>query len=413
MNRKLLLRQSFGQRGYKAAFIVVLNSFSWYFPLYVLFLNALGNRMEYSMLLPTLGVHYAAAVAFAFLGNFLTSRFGRNKLLSVWMLTGIVASASMVFVNTGHVELVLLASFLLGLSVGLGFPSCLSLFGDYATVENRGLLGGIAFSFTCLGMLLFGLVAAFVDITLGALIFTLWRCVGLAIFLRTKPQEKNKGVLNSVSYTEVVHDKGLILYMIPWVMFCVINWLEIPFFDLQLQQQYLGTNLRYMISIGEFGIGGISSLIGGLLSDIIGRKRLIISAYVLVGIGYAAVSFSSMNTFFFYFYVLVDGIAWGIFMLMFFLTIWGDLAENRSKEKYYLMGTLPFLVSSFIPAIVTPYAGAIPVFTAFSLASFFLFLAILPLVYAPETLPEKEIKERELKGYIEKAKKMREKKPWT
>jgi hypothetical protein len=34
-----------------------------------------------------------------------------------------------------------------------------------------------------------------------------------------------------------------------------------------------------------------------------------------------------------------------------------------------------------------------------------LFLAVLPLVYAPETLPEKHMKERELKNYLDKAKK--------
>jgi hypothetical protein len=32
-------------------------------------------------------------------------------------------------------------------------------------------------------------------------------------------------------------------------------------------------------------------------------------------------------------------------------------------------------------------------------------LAVLPLIYAPETLPEKTMKDRELKSYIEKAKK--------
>jgi len=44
-----------------------------------------------------------------------------------------------------------------------------------------------------------------------------------------------------------------------------------------------------------------------------------------------------------------------------------------------------------------------------SIASFFLFLAVLPLFYAPETLPEKEIKERELKEYLKKARKIKEK----
>jgi len=44
--------------------------------------------------------------------------------------------------------------------------------------------------------------------------------------------------------------------------------------------------------------------------------------------------------------------------------------------------------------------------SAFSIASFFLFVAVLPLVYAPETLPEKTMKDRDLKSYIEKAKKI-------
>jgi len=38
-----------------------------------------------------------------------------------------------------------------------------------------------------------------------------------------------------------------------------------------------------------------------------------------------------------------------------------------------------------------------------------LFLAVLPLVYAPETLPEKQMKDRELKNYIDKAQRVKEK----
>ena len=43
--------------------------------------------------------------------------------------------------------------------------------------------------------------------------------------------------------------------------------------------------------------------------------------------------------------------------------------------------------------------------TVFSFAAFFLFAATLPLFYAPETLPEKVMKDRDLKSYIENAKK--------
>ena len=43
--------------------------------------------------------------------------------------------------------------------------------------------------------------------------------------------------------------------------------------------------------------------------------------------------------------------------------------------------------------------------TVFSFAAFFLFAATLPLFYAPETLPEKVMKDRDLKSYVENAKK--------
>ena len=91
------------------------------------------------------------------------------------------------------------------------------------------------------------------------------------------------------------------------------------------------------------------------------------------------------------------------------MVIWGELAGNRVKEKYYFIGVLAFPLSSYVEVVVTPYIGLIPASASFSLASFFLFLAVLPLMYAPETLPEKKIQIRRLKGYIEQAKKFTEK----
>jgi hypothetical protein len=40
---------------------------------------------------------------------------------------------------------------------------------------------------------------------------------------------------------------------------------------------------------------------------------------------------------------------------------------------------------------------------SFSIGSFFLFVAVLPLMYAPETLPETLMKNRDFKSYAEKA----------
>jgi len=89
------------------------------------------------------------------------------------------------------------------------------------------------------------------------------------------------------------------------------------------------------------------------------------------------------------------------------------LALHDAKEKYYLVGSMPFFITDIVrflmPVVLTIEERTRLAYAMLSIASFFLFLAVIPLFYAPETLPEKEIKERELKGYIEKAKKIKEK----
>jgi MFS family permease len=398
------------QKEFKSIFTAIFNSFSWYFPLYIFFVNALDSLpIEHNTLLLPYFLHYMAIVTSALIGYSLMSKLKRYNLLLLWMLVGTIVSLSMWFLKSGEMGWIYLVSISFGFSLGLGFPSCLAYFADNIDVGHRGFLGGITFFLSFLGMFAIGFLTTTLDFLASVLVFTIWRGIGLVAFLLLKPKNEQKAEVADVSYGTILHERAFILYFIPWIMFCLINFLEIPFFDSQLQQSFLGTDLRYIISIGEFGIGGLSALIGGLLSDKIGRKRMIIAAFIMVGMGYAVLTLAPESPIALYFYVLLDGISWGIFALMFYLIIWGDLAANRSKEKYYLIGTLPFLISSFISFLVTPYTGAILLPTAFSLASFFLFLAVLPLIYAPETLPEKTMKERELKSYIEKAKKAKEK----
>jgi len=59
--------------------------------------------------------------------------------------------------------------------------------------------------------------------------------------------------------------------------------------------------------------------------------------------------------------------------------------------------------------LFAPYVALIPETSAFSLAAFFLFIAVIPLLYAPETLPEKKIQQRQIKIYTEEALKLKQK----
>jgi hypothetical protein len=74
-----------------------------------------------------------------------------------------------------------------------------------------------------------------------------------------------------------------------------------------------------------------------------------------------------------------------------------------------MLGVLPFLIASYIQLLFAPFAKLVEASAAFSLASFFLFIAVLPLLYAPETMPEKKIEIKRLRSFAEEARKAKEK----
>ena len=170
-------------------------------------------------------------------------------------------------------------------------------------------------------------------------------------------------------------------------------------------------DFHFQSLIPKFGplIGAVVALIGGYFSDVIGRKRVIIYGFVSLGTAYALIGIATTQLYAWYFYFIMEGIAWGIFYVSFIVVIWGDLAHSPDKERYYIIGNIPFFSAGIIGIILSPIVEGIQDVAAFSLASFFLFIAILPLIYVPETLPEKKIKERQLKKYVEEAKKVAEK----
>jgi MFS family permease len=396
----------FSKKGFFAAFIIIVNTFSWYFPLYFFFEDIVGkSHAGSSILFLTLTIHYVGAIGSAVVGTALVNTFLRqHTFLRLWMFVGVISSAMLIVLDAYNVSYLLSVSFLLGISLGLGFPSGLAYFGNCTHEENRGRLGGITFSASSLGMLIIGTLTNVFTFAIGALFFTFWRGLGLVLFYLVGSKQEYKRSMTNVSYKSILLDRYFVLYLVPWIMFCLVNFLELP-----IVASFIGEDLALLILVAEYGFGGFSAFIGGRYADSVGRKRIIIFGFIVLGIGYAVLGLFSALTLSWYLYIILDGIAWGIFILMFYLVIWADLAGNKAKEKYYLIGVLPFIVSGYIQVLFAPYAKSIPIYVAFSLASFFLFLAVLPLLFAPETLSEKEIEKKRLQKYLEDVEKVKKK----
>lgn len=389
------------------AFVIVLNTFIWYVLTFQMLSNVIYNlRVSEVVRLAIFALYYLGTAGSALLGAVFL-RGSREIKLSLWMLSGAVTTALLIALQSSSTTICGLLSLFTGISLGIGFPSCLAYFSDATTIETRGAFGGITWGVVGIGTLI--IVALLGDLNASRaaetfLSLSVWRILGFVAFVAvSKKSERIIEASHPATYRSILKRREVILYLLPWIMLSLVNFTEAPILE------NLFGDFTVIVTAVEFALIGLFALVGGVLADIVGRKRVIITGFVMLGIGYAVLSFSSELPFFRYLYTACDGIAWGMFSSVFLIALWGDLALDGQKEKYYVLGGLPFLLASLLSIIVKPYVEFIGTVASFSLASFFLFLAVLPLMYAPETLPEKRIKEIELSDYLEKAKKVREK----
>ncbi len=380
---------------------VVANSISW-FSLNMNTIMQIAGTNSLNRIFAISGSYFASLLLSAIIGVTLISRkFKEKTFLSAWIFSGVLSCLLFYFLspNANQTTLILL-SLLLGFSTGLGIPSCLSIFARQTKIEKRGRFGAAMFFIIQMltAAILLPLNGSETNFTF--LILSVWRLSSIAfLFFYTMPLTVPKE--RKTSLLTIFRERNFILYFSPWFLFTLVNFIEAPIFEASVGQVLFND-----YSLATIVISCFSAILGGFLCDRKGRKVTGILGFVFLGLGYAFLSFLSEGPgklIAQYLYVTFDGIAWGILYVTFIFVIWGDLSEDNNREKYYLLGGMPFLFSGLIQVLVQPFVSLIQVTTSFSFASFFLFMAILPLLYAPELLPEKVMKDRDLSSYVNKA----------
>jgi MFS family permease len=404
MHLSALFKRTIAWRDFAPSFVVVFNSLVWYILTSAVFSSVINSlSLPVDETLAIFSLHYAGVACSAVVGAAFFSR-ARKTYLATWITAGALMTALSTTIAHNSTPVNMVLSLLLGVSIGAGLPSSLAYFADSTLVENRGTYGGITYAAVGFTTLAIGFPINIINnAVLAFAILAIWRACGLGAFLLPHGGIENSPERRHVAYSSILRRRDVVLYLIPWIMFSLVNFAEAPILKGVLGDFYDFAGLV------EVALSGIFVLLGGFIADLTGRKRVVITGFIAVGIEYAMLSLLSGISISWYAYIVLDSFAWGMFASVFFMTLWGDLAENNQKDKYYAVGGLPYLFAGLLPMVLKPFVGANQAGTAFSLASFFLFLAVLPLMYAPETLPERRIRERELKEYVERAKKAKEK----
>jgi MFS family permease len=381
--------------------VLVASSFVWYFLAY----NVLQNLVEKLQTTPTetlivVGANVAAIAIMAILGSFIVERIQRREpMLTLWIFAGIFVSLIPgLFAPSTFVELVTV-SVIFGGYFGLGMPATMGYFSASTRYENRARLGGIVFLFIALSFFVLGSLSSG-DIIISSVVLAAIRIAGLVFFKLAGKRILLPQKVGKTSYIRIFSGKSLLLFLVPWIVFNLVNYMTIPI----INNPVLATGYTRSLAVFESVLIAVFAFVTGFLADSLGRKRLAIIGFAMLGVGFAALSFLQ-SSYGWYIYTVADGVAWGIFNVLFLFTLWGDLAQERNGEKFYVIGSLPYLLSNFMGLLFAPFAllEIENITLLFSFASFFLFIAVLPLVYAPETLPEKLMKDRDIRSYAEKA----------
>ena len=389
-----------------AVLLLLVNSFSWYYFGQIV-IGTLTTEPSGSSLDLLFGIAFPLSIIIsAIAGSIILSKMRETRALYGWLFFGVIASLLPALPIGSSFAGSLTMIVILGCSLGSGMPLLLRRFTDSMPVENRGTIGGLTFfmvtviaaiAATATRMLTPGLLAS-------PLFLSLWRCWSIptlrALPARNELQASGRGI----PFRGLLDNKAFVLYFVAWLMFSMVDGSE-EF----VISQYTGPFSNDM-AIVEPIIAGFSALIGGILADRTGRKKVVIFGFVSLGIAYAVLGISSQWTISWLLYFVIDGIAIGLLWAMFTIVIWGELA-TRGTEKYYAVGEVPFFLTQIVYLLSTPYVtsvGDMGYGSAFSVAAFFLFIAVIPLLYAPETLPEKKIQERQLRVYTEEALKLKQ-----
>ena len=390
--------------GFVTQFVILLMLFTC-FQISIIYMNGISGLLSGSYVERVLiyGAYYLSfMVANLVYPNF-SKKYIQTYNMYFWLVLAIISSLTSLC--TIATQFILLPLILAGIALGVGMPCCLSYFADHTEIENRGKTGGIIFFLTSLAMPIFSFLYKMIGLYSFCVFSTIWFSTGLIFLLLLKPKGEVVERRKDLSLVSVIVNKQFYLYFISWVIYSLIDNLGFSILRLFLQETF-GLAFKDLVLNLSTIVMAFSIVSVGFVIDTYGRKRALLYGFIALGIAYACIGINPLNLFFWYLYFVISGIASGFFVVIFVFTIWGDISSKGAREKYYAIGSLPFFFMVFIREILSPYMVDVPVSTAFSFASFFLFLAVLPLIYAPETLPEKEIKRRELRDYIRKAKKI-------
>jgi MFS family permease len=195
------------------------------------------------------------------------------------------------------------------------------------------------------------------------------------------------------SWLNIATSKGFTLYLLPWIIFNIADGILV----------FVKYEADPMLELLFRFIGfSVFAFISGVMVDRVGRKYPLILGLVMLGISYLFVGVAA-TPLSWVVMIFISSIAWSFFQNAYLWAVLGDLASPGSKERFYTLGWIViFMVETSFRLLKGIFNIVAPANVISAVLGILIFLSIIPLIFAPETLPETQKRARRLRDYLKK-----------
>jgi len=389
------------KRSFLVSTLIFFSFFSWYFAVSPIVLRHIVGPSAETYQIVSASFNFVIATTF-FLSSFFIHRFNKILLIYEYFIVTSMLSILLLFISSSVLRLIIF--FGAGIFFSLGQLSFFTYFWSLAVSVEKGRASGLMGFFALpIAYFVSGMAEAldfFTIVMLGVIISS----GTLAIKLLRK---EKKDLLSTKKNWQGPHPekKTIFLYSLPWMLFSLINVTLARNISLSILQN-IPSSLYMVLLVLQITASGFGALGGGIIADLFGRRLSLGFALTLYGISSAIGGFF-ISYELLYFMYFVNGLSWGILMVMYFFVIWGDLANKESCSKMYSIGLLISYLAMGIGLLLSHQISRIPLIVSSLLSCVLIFLSNIPLVLAPELLSS-DFRERiRLKLYINVIKRIR------
>lgn len=381
------------KRGFFVLLIPYLTVSSWFYSF-----DFLLNKFVISTWAQPL---FAFSIVLALiLGPFILKKTPRLYLLYTWAFFATIASFLLMLTSISVHFLMLIS--VLGFVFGLGLLSYLTWFCSLTTVMDRGRVGGTIVFVTLMVFHIFLSFVSSLSLFEGLITCSLFS-VSTLVIIGLKPHETRKLTYRPYDISFNSHGlRAFIFYAIPWIAFCLINstFSKIPMSIYALEFSEV---LQYSIVL-QYISACLGAFIAGVLCDRVGRRITLSMGLVSYGTAAAVSFFVNVSKPIILTHFATTGFSWGVFLVVYYLVLWGDLASKNNRGILYAVGLTPFYLSTGLGYVIFPIVSQVPPSIAAPVSSIIIFLCNVPLLLAPEVLPQKSSK-AQIKWYMVAVKK--------